>query len=589
MGFLDIDELAGLSEEEIEKRLADGAEHSDEKDGTEEALQEDILDMLQDSQDSDLSDIKDMLERSDSNRVIGEDPIPEKDDSRAERLRADIEAAGTDETEDKKMSGRKERALEKKRRKEEKKAAKAAKKAMRGSKKGGKRNALPESEDDFLRAGSSQEPEEYDLTKDKALLDSIVSEAGKRAEKKQQDSLASLEKAGLDTGNDMADLLSGLNDIPDIEENPAPSEPVMELDMDEVDAFVPDITGTKGEDKEAEKEQDKKKGLLHKLVALLTEEEEPEEENEDIRLSEENQEILDELDEEAAAGARGKEKKKKGKAPKKKADKKKADKKKAPKPPKPKKPPKEKKPKEAEPYVPGKKLTFRKMLPVLLLGATIGVVLFLFVNLAVDFSVKSEAAAAYKAGDYETCYLKLYGKKLNEEQEKMYGKSESILQMRLLYREYEVYMGNDAELEAVDSLIQAVADYPALLERAAGWDAAAEVGEVYSTILNILSTKYGVTEQRAQEIAALESDIKYTLAVTALVEGDGYQSEKLSETDGQQAGEAGSDAAAPEGGPAEVPGNGASEEQPEDGNAGDLEDMLPEESDLGGGDFVDNQ
>ena len=72
---------------------------------------------------------------------------------------------------------------------------------------------------------------------------------------------------------------------------------------------------------------------------------------------------------------------------------------------------------------------FRKALPILLLGATIGAVLFIFVNLVTDFTVKKEAEEAFRDGNYAICYQNLHGKKLNDEQTQMYGKSESILYM----------------------------------------------------------------------------------------------------------------------------------------------------------------
>lgn len=303
---------------------------------------------------------------------------------------------------------------------------------------------------------------------------------------------------------------------------------------------------------------------MTKIITMLTEEEP---ENEDIPISEENQEIIRDLDQEKGSGGKGK-KAKKAKKPAKKKEKKK----KAPKPAKPPKPKKPKKEKEPEPYA-GKKITFKKALPILLLGATVGAVVFIFVNLSVDFSVKQAAAEAYQNGDYETCYQNLYGKKLSDEQAQMYGKSECILFMEQEYRKYDIVLQHGTEVQALDSLLQTVNNYPPIRDYAAQCDALPEVEEIYAGIMGILSDKYGITEEQAREIASMGSRIEYTRAVTAVAEGKGYGTGNASGASTQ-----------PEGNPEEI--QGAPEVQPEEGNEA-LPDELPEEAELEEGNFVD--
>lgn len=187
-----------------------------------------------------------------------------------------------------------------------------------------------------------------------------------------------------------------------------------------------------------------------------------------------------------------------------------------------------------------------------------GAVILIFINISVDFSDKSVAKDAYQQGDYATCYRNLYGKKLNEEEALMYGRAESILYIELWYRKYEIFVEQGDEVKALDSLIQTVCDYPALFEYANQWNAADEVNVVYSKILNILQDKYGITEGQALEIAAEKSDLEYTKIVTAVANGMSY----------------------------DVWNNGGTPQQPEEEG---LPNQLPEESDIGEGDFVDNQ
>ncbi len=568
-----IDALTELSAEEIEKLLAEGAGTSPEK--PEEEPQGDVLEMLEEAEnqdDNDLQDIQDMLRRSDRNETIDEGGVEEAGDRQgpADRLLADIEAgvevpAEPADAKSRKAQKKSQKAQEKAekaaRRKAEKEAARAEKAARRGPKKRGSKGAA-EPEPQENRIEGPGEIEEYDLLQDKELLDSIVSDAGnigrgekdkasgKEPRKSKSFSVNELGEeydAAREREKNLESERIREREVAPVKEETAESE-IMELDMDEIDAFIPDISNESKEEPSAKR----KGGLMTKIITMLTEEEEPE--NEDLPISDENQEILRDMDKEKAAGGKGK-KGKKAKKPAKKKEKKK-------KPPKPAKPPKEKKPKkakEAEPYVPGKKITFRKALPILLLGATIGAVVFIFVNLVSDFSIKQAAAEAYENGNYSACYQNLYGRKLDEEQTLMFEKSESILYMEQEYRKYEIVLNNGTEVQAVDSLLQTVANYPAIHAYATQCGALSEVEEIYAGMIGILSDRYGITEERAKEIAAMGSRIEYTRAVTALVEGWGSGTPEPPEDSGIPA-----------------------EPEPEP-----VPDELPEEAELEEGNFVD--
>ncbi len=517
-----MDALAGMTEDDIAAFLSQSRVESQ---GSQ--AEGDLLDMLEGEDDSDLQDIQDMLQKSDRNETIQEGRLDTEGyapgESPADRLLADIEGAGTGDVSDKK----KQRAL----RREEKAAKKADKKAAREEAKAAKAAGKKK------KGGKGR----TDVSFDREALDDIVSGAGALGGRRGSgpEDVIEVPLGKAETGGVVPDLLE-----PD----------VMAIDMDQVDDLFPDI----GEKK---KPKEKKQNFLSKAISFLMEEEEEEDlepipENEDILLSEENQEILKALGEEdKKAASKGKDKKK----AKKKA--KKPPKKKAPKAPKPPKPKKEKKPKEKEPEVPGRRLSFKKVLPIALLGASFGAVLLIFVYLSIGFGNKQAAKDAYKAGDYEGCYLNLYGRDRSETEEMMYVKSESILRMKLWLREYEMFVEDGSEVKALDSLIQSVNDYPELHKYASQWEAVAEVYDGYALILSILSEKYGITEAQALEIAAVESDFEYTRIVTALAEGGSYGSWGKVET------------------PA-----------PEKEETTDiLPDELPEEAETGQGGFVDNQ
>lgn len=572
----DVEAVSGMTEDEIARLLAQGtAEGSKEREnqqafGEESPAAEDVVHMLDETEDRELREIRNLLEKSDKNETIaGEGDSAGaglgRSENPADRLLADIEEAGEREVAADVMDSKSRRTQKKEQRraqKEEKKRAKQAAKAQKGKKAGdGGKAAAPEART------SSQESKaasgaEYDVMMDRELLDSIVSGAGRVGRHEEEEAGRSGASAAepAENGGSIADLMSyaqaDLEAATDseadwVEQQGGSSDlDVLTVDMSEADSMLADIS-ERPEDKE------KKAGFLSKVVSFLTEEDEPEAENEDVQLSEENEEILKDLDKE------GPKKAKKTK----KAKKKPAKKDKKPKPKKPPKPKKQKKPKEPEAYPLGKRLTFKKALPIILFGASLGLVIFILTNLSTDYMDKQAAREAYKAGDYEACYLNLFGKKLDETEAMMYGRSESILYIRLWYREYEMLAENGAEVEALDSLIQTVKEYPDLYEYAARWNAGMDVYEVYQKMLDILSEKYGITEVEALQIAALKSDLQYTRIVTALAQGEEYGS-----ASGQGTGSETTKDNAPD-------ADGQDQEE-------ELPDELPEEAEIDTGDML---
>lgn len=566
----DVDAVSEMSQEEIERLLSHGAEEARSRwQPEEEESEQDVLDMLEDAKDGNLQDIQELLQKSDRNETIDSSEEDEKpyEDGPADKLMAEIEEAAEEASVDSKTQKSMEKqrkAQEKARQKEEKAARKKAARAEKQAKKDSRKNARANQAQKTPEAEDAHGVKEYDLLLDKDLLDSIVHDAGNmgkeekgqepvreriHAEPESPDAAIELQSMGRTEVNSGMGRTEASRDGFDND--------IMEVDMDEVDAFIPDVS----ESTQEQEKGGKKKGLVSKIVTMLMEEEP---ENEDIPLSEENEGIIRDLDAEKSSGKKAKQKAKKPAAKKKE---KKDKKKKAPKQQKPKK---EKKPREKEPYV-GKKITFRKALPILLLGATIGAVVFIFVYVASDYSVKQAAADAYTQGDYQTCYQNLYGKKLTEEEQQMYIQAESLLYIRQKYNMYEAFLRENSEVEALDSLIQTVDYYPSLLAYASQWEVLPEVGEIYASMLSVLSDRYGITEEQALAIAAIKSDIEYTRTITALAGGEIYGAsdnapmEDTGYADGQ-------------------PDAGFSEE----GGAEELPDELPEESELEDGNFVDN-
>lgn len=503
---------------------------------TEEFPEDDVMSMLEESDDSDLQEIQELLRKSDSNEAVDDsvedllNELPEED--LEAKIIGDSEESAEETPAERRRKAKEEKAREKAKKKAEAAARKAARKAEKEAAKREKAAA---------GRGQTQDKEEEQAF-DPAVLDSIVSEAGMAGGVRQDEELPA---------NILGDMTEGgeeepFNPLAEADEIPESPQPTEEVETEEPDGLGVDFDNLFGSEEalmgeesgglselrdgravsDDQEKVEEKKGIFSRLIHFLTEEDEEEEENENIKLSQENQDILNELDKEKGKKKKGKKGKKgKDSAEDDEASGKGAKGKKAAKPKKeskPKKPPKPKKqkPPRETPLIPERKLTFKRMFPVLLVGVSVGVLLFVFVNATVDFTDKKTARDAFYAGDYQTCYQNLFGKELDETESIMYGKSKSILYIRLWIREYQMFAEEGDRIRGLDSLIQTVAAYPGLYEYARLWNAEEEVAAGYATILNLLKSEYGLSESQALEISRIWRDVDYTRAVIAAAGGN---------------------------------------------------------------------
>ncbi len=265
-------------------------------------------------------------------------------------------------------------------------------------------------------------------------------------------------------------------------------------------------------------EKEKKQGFWGKLLNALTQEEESEEEPADL-VSDENGEILKELDKEKkqAKGKKKKGKDKKAAGPDEDEELEEEDDSKKKKK-KEKKPKKEKPPVPEEDLLPGKKLSLKKVLPIMLVVLAFGLAYVLVSHLYIDFVNKQSAEKAYYAGDYMECYSLLFGQDRNDNQEMMYHKAELTLQMERMKGNYRRLVMEGKELEALDYLVQCVCRRESFYVQGQEWNSMDVVEETYTGMIALLNANYGLTEERAAEIAALKSDEEYTLALIEVLE-----------------------------------------------------------------------
>ena len=484
--------------------------------------------LLGDSENEDEKAIFELLEKDENQEVI-EQPEPDEYDN------FDVMAAIHDmDSEDsaKEKKSKKERVKKEKRKKVPKEKKGKEKTAKEES---NKENSINKQESKrsklrglFRKEKTVGPTESLPIEHEKSRIENPFDDIDKVFEEYQsidareakENDISAIPNGAVD-GTDITDMLnSTVNEEPQVDG----------LEDDYLQALLSDvngeeektnISGAKTEEKAAKK---KKKGLLERIIDALTEtEEDTNQEELSIMLSEENQEILRTL-EDKDEPVKGKNKKKKSK----KDSKEEGEEKKEKKEKKEKNEKKEKKPKKTPKLsevdlTPPKKLSKRRVLLIFLMCITLCLVLILLITVGIDVSVKNTAVRAYQEGDYETCYENLKGKNLTESQQVMYGKSESILRIRLWVREYEFFKEQGEEENALDILLLSVRDYPTLYQFSSQYNATDEVAQNYNKILDSLNIEYGIDEDTAKEINLISEDVIYTKIVKAIVSGQDYR------------------------------------------------------------------
>ena len=264
-----------------------------------------------------------------------------------------------------------------------------------------------------------------------------------------------------------------------------------------------DDSGKKGKKK-------KKEGFFARLLKALTKEDDDSAEGL-ASLTDENQQVLNELGEE---GKGKKEKKKKEKKPKKEKPKKE----KPPNKEKPPKPKKEKKPKPPkDPGVPEKAIAPKKVAICAIFAASLGI-LFVIPSMVIPESVTSTRASnAYKQREYTTAYKLLYGKERTEEQDNIYEQSRVLAWAERYLNGYENYIAMNMEEEALDMLLMAMRNHDDLLEEAAKYGVEVQVQSVYDSIESLLSANYGLGADDIAEINSIKKERDYTIRIMEIV------------------------------------------------------------------------
>ena len=228
------------------------------------------------------------------------------------------------------------------------------------------------------------------------------------------------------------------------------------------------------------------------------------EEDQLASLTEENAQVLKELNEEDAQAAEKKKKKKKKPKKEKKP-------KKAPKPKKPKKVP------EPPQGPPPKRIPPKQIILVGIFACTFGILVYLPSEIFPVPLVVKQAKSSYKKGEYWNTYKDLYGKTalLTKEQQEEFKKAEAISKMQRYYDAYADYSSVvGKEPEALNALIKGVGRYDEIRQEAKATGdqkAEEEVNNTYDNIVAALQDDYHLTDDLAKQLYAVEDPIEYTI------------------------------------------------------------------------------
>ena len=221
-------------------------------------------------------------------------------------------------------------------------------------------------------------------------------------------------------------------------------------------------------------------------------------------LTEENSQVLKELNEEDAQAAEKKKKKKKKPKKEKKP-------KKAPKPKKPKKAP------EPPQGPPPKRIPPKRIILVGVFAVTFGILVYLPSEVFPEPLVVKQAKSSYKKGEYWNTYKDLYGKAavLTKDQQEEFKKAEVISKMQRYYDEYADYSSVvGKEPEALNALIKGVGRYDEIYKEAketGDSKVEEEVSNTYDDLVTALQDDYHLTDDLAKQLYAIEDPIEYTI------------------------------------------------------------------------------
>ena len=273
-------------------------------------------------------------------------------------------------------------------------------------------------------------------------------------------------------------------------------------------------TGTKEKADDEKKKPKKKKGFFAKLAATLFGEEEESTDVEHVEvpesrdlenISDENLQILKELEAAEQAGA-AKEDKKQAKKDKKKAKKEKKEKE-----------PKEKKPKPEEPdNTPP--LPKKPVILIFLMAFSILALVLLMMKLSGKNSYIDTAKQAMDNGDYVEAYEQLSGLDLKGNDQKLYKEVSTMAAVQEQYQAYLTLMGADKYDLALDALVRGIGRYDKGLDNAKKYGREGEMNHLKDQLEEALDQQFGMSTDDARKLYKIKDREEYSKEIQKIIQ-----------------------------------------------------------------------
>lgn len=426
--------------------------------------------------------------------------------------------------------------------------------------------AADDKDDDLLESldgivNSAKEEMQVDSELDDMELDTLGDFGDMSMDTAQTEKSSSDEFGFADDDADLMDLLSSEGDFSDIgdmlkadEDNTTLADvndtSDMDLDASETSAAEEEgmTEGRKRKKKEKKaKDGEEKKGFFQKVSSFLFGDDEEEEKTpkpvkaataapsiED--LSDENLQILQELEGSPDAAAEPetpaadeedeKEKKKREKAEKKAQAKKEKEEKKAQakKEKEAKKAQKVKKPKPPKEPDNTPPLPKKPVVLIFVMAASFLALVLVGTNLFGYSHSMNEAKLAYDLGDYKLAYTQVSGLEIKEDDMDTYQKYCIMANAGGEYNAYQTFMAQGIYDMALDSLIRAIGRCDKYSEDAANYGCANELMNVRNQAVGALAG-FGLTEERAMELYAVDEREEYSAELYAVLAAAGLSME----------------------------------------------------------------
>lgn len=175
---------------------------------------------------------------------------------------------------------------------------------------------------------------------------------------------------------------------------------------------------------------------------------------------------------------------------------------------------------QAEAIKRAKRIPPKKIVAVAAFGASVFGAVFVSTTILSNQGYINVARKAFYDGDYKNVYLATYGMELNDSDVGLIqARSEVIMKMQRWYDSYQNNLKLNRQREALDALLHGIAAYDYINAEAEQYEVMGEVDGIKNTILDVLETKYGVSEAQARELLNYEDALAYTMALNDIITG----------------------------------------------------------------------